>query len=90
MGDKPQDIKISDHALMRYIERFYGINLDAVREEIIGHTRDAINSGANGVQVNGFLFQISPQTRTVVTILTPEQRKNRSLSYCARYYGGKP
>jgi hypothetical protein len=39
-------IKVTDHALIRYIERVKGINLDDVRAEIARQAKPAIKAGA--------------------------------------------
>lgn len=43
---KRKEITISDHAIVRYIERKYGLNLDAIRKEIIETVEGAVNIGA--------------------------------------------
>lgn len=43
---KPKQITISDHAIVRYIERKYGLNLDSIRKEIIETVEGAVNIGA--------------------------------------------
>jgi len=36
MADLPLDLRISDHALVRFIERIKGVSLDAYRDELRG------------------------------------------------------
>lgn len=43
---KRKAITISDHAIVRYIERKYGLNLDSIRKEIIETVEGAVNIGA--------------------------------------------
>lgn len=73
---KSDEIVVTDHALVRYIERYLDVNLDAVRQQIRDKTEDAIRAGALTIQIDGFLFTLAPKDRSVITILTPEQRKN--------------
>lgn len=79
------DIRITDHALVRFLERVEGIDLDPLREEIVALTREAINAGASGITINGFLYNVDPKSRAVVTIYTPEQRKSRNPTHVKRY-----
>lgn len=74
---KSDEVIISDHALIRYIERYLDVDLNPVRQQIRDKTQKAIEAGAMSIQIDGFLFTIAPQQRTVVTILTPEQRRNQ-------------
>lgn len=33
-GDRPNSVQVSDHAVVQYLRRFRGVDIDAVREEI--------------------------------------------------------
>jgi len=44
---------ITDHALIRYIERVGGLDLTPIRQEMIDATRDAVKVGAVGVKLPG-------------------------------------
>jgi hypothetical protein len=70
-------ITVTDHALIRWLERVHGVDVDRFREYIASLTQDAINLGATSIQIDGFLYVLNPARRSVVTIFTPEQRKNR-------------
>jgi hypothetical protein len=47
---------ISDHALLRYIERFYSIELQTVRDEIERKCGDAARAGAKKITVGSATF----------------------------------
>lgn len=68
--------KISDHALMRYLERVKGMDLEQIRREI-GRKIDLVNDhpGANGVRVDGFLFRL--QDGVVTTVLPNKVKRKR-------------
>lgn len=53
---KRKDITISDHAIVRYIERKYGLNLDAIRKEIIETVEGAVNVGASNHSVGDVTY----------------------------------
>ncbi len=62
------DIRLSDHALIRYLERVWGIDMDTVREEILTPpVVDAIRAGASSVRVNGAMLIV--ENKCVVTAL---------------------
>jgi hypothetical protein len=70
-------ITVTDHAVLRWLERVHGFEVEHLREHIASLTRDAINLGATSIQIDGFLYTLDPTKRAVITIFTPEQRKNR-------------
>jgi len=68
--------RISDHALLRYIERAHDVDLDALREMILTpNIIAAIQAGASGVAVNNVKFVV--QGFTIVTVLGEDQRLKR-------------
>ncbi len=74
MRKKPE---ISQHALLRYLERHYGLDLDAVRDEMLSApVRAAIKSGAASVKIGGMKFLIT--NHVVTTAVKPSQHPD----YC--------
>lgn len=64
---------ISDHALLRYIERVHGIDVDAMKAELLTPALvQAIKLGASGMKVADGTFVIKGST--VITFLAPEMR----------------
>lgn len=62
MSEKP---RISDHAVIRYLERKYGFDFEAIRAEMLTDpVRRAIDAGAEGVKFNGGVFKIKGRTVT--------------------------
>jgi len=58
---------ISDHALIRYLERAHGFNLDKFRDEILNDNNiGIINSGASKIKANGVELVI--RDKVVVTV----------------------
>ena len=70
-------IIVTDHAVLRWLERVHGVDVDRLRGRIASLTREAIDLGATSIQIDGFLYTLDPAKRSVITIFTPEQRKNR-------------
>jgi hypothetical protein len=62
-------ISVTDHALMRFIERVGGVDLTSFRAHISELIRGAMDAGATQVKIDGFSYVIDPVTRTVITIM---------------------
>ena len=70
MGKMPT---ISDHALIRYLERVKGFDLDVFRKEILTKKRiSEINGGCKGLKMGKFRFKI--RNKVVVTVLKSERQ----------------
>lgn len=72
---KRKRIRVSDHALMRYIERKLGLSLDPFRREIETIVATAYAVGARSIKKDGLEYCLSPDG-TVVTV-TPYDRLKR-------------
>lgn len=60
--------KVSDHALVRYLERRHGFNLDSYRNEILTPERESmIRAGAKSIKVDGLTFRVDG--KIIVTCL---------------------
>lgn len=63
-----QVIGVSDHALIRYLERKYGFNFQQYRDEILTPDRvSAIQAGAQTITANGIKMKVDKNT--IVTVL---------------------
>lgn len=72
MSDKPI---ITDHALIRYIERVGGLDLTPIRNELTAITADAVKVGAAGVKLtNGCTIKL---TGNVVTTVYPNKHERK-------------
>lgn len=63
----PQEVEVSDHAVLRYLERHYGVDIEGARREIKQRFSGAENLGE--LQVQGFIVK-----NNVVTTYLPENR----------------
>lgn len=64
---EPTEPRISDHALLRYLERKYNLNIEKIKSEILTeNVITAINSGACSVQKDGLQFKIANKIITTV------------------------
>lgn len=68
--DAKREPKVSDHAVIRYLERVYGFSFDEVRAEILTPDRaSAIRAGASRISHGGVSFLV--RDRTITTVLGP-------------------
>jgi hypothetical protein len=63
-------LMVSDHAVLRYMERVLGFNIDGVRAQIRELTEPAYGVGASGVKKDGFYY---PIVQGVVTSCVPNR-----------------
>jgi hypothetical protein len=58
---------VTDHAVLRYLERVYGVDVSALRRRIERVTAEARKQGASGLTSDGVKYTISHAGR-IVTI----------------------
>lgn len=67
---------VSDHALLRYMERVLELDIDGLRENILGDTLlDAMAAGAKSVTIDGVKYEF--KGNVVTTIMTPERKRKK-------------
>ena len=72
------NIKVSDHALIRYLERVKGMDLDAIRAEIIDEEieRQVSILGGHGAYLNqDQSYRVRIQDNTAVTVISELRTK---------------
>lgn len=64
---------VSEHAMLRYLERVKGVDMEAVRQEILGNgTAEAITFAGNGrIKKGGTDITLIVQNSVVVTVKSP-------------------
>lgn len=67
---------VTDHAVLRYIERKHGVDVEAIRAHIQKAVTDGVRYGATGVIAEGVKFVL--QEDTVVTCLKKEWKSRNS------------
>lgn len=70
------DITISDHAVVRYLERGLGFHVETVRWAIEHVCREAVEAGASSIRVGGLTYMI--QGETVTTIIDAPRRNQKA------------
>ncbi|MGV8987631.1 MAG: hypothetical protein ACOH2H_15275 [Cypionkella sp.] len=68
---KKRPVEVSDHAILRYLERVGGFNIDALRKAIAKRVQTSAPEGACSIVIDGFRFVIreDTQARVITTIL---------------------
>lgn len=57
---------VTDHALIRYLERVQGVDVEAARRAVEEVVQPGVNAGASGIVTEGFRFCLSGQAVTTV------------------------
>lgn len=58
--------RVTDHAVLRYLERAKGFDIESVRSHIATLCAGAVNSGASTMHAEGVKFEFT--NRSVVTV----------------------
>lgn len=86
------NIRVTDHALLRYLERVHGIDMQAARNCIAETCREAAALGASGVQHDGFIYML--EGTSVLTVLKrgqfPKNRARRDSLIYERLADARP
>ena len=67
-----ETLRVSDHAVLRYMERAMGLNVEIVREHIASLCGPAAAAGAVCVRTEGVRFEINA-VNNVVTTVAPDR-----------------
>lgn len=60
-------VHVTDHALIRYLERALGVDTEGLRRRIARAARPGAEKGADAIIVDGVRFCLSDHTVTTVT-----------------------
>lgn len=69
-------IQVSDHAVIRWIERVAGVDVDALRRQIALEARHGLDLGARRVTVGNIVYALDPALRRVVTCFTTQEMRD--------------
>ena len=82
-GARSRDMKVSvsDHAIVRYLERVKGMDIKAIRKEILPkHMSKAVSQLGNGFYPVGDTHRVRVKGGVVVTVLTKDMKAKRVRS----------
>lgn len=74
-------LTVSDHAVLRYLERVGGFDIEGLRRQIADRLKSAADAGARGVVLDGhsFLIDRNSEGGSVVVTVLPVTRNPRNL-----------
>lgn len=75
---KPEPIRVTDHAVLRYMERAMGLNIEIVREHIASTCAGAAAVRAVCVRAEGLRFEIA--NGTTVTTVVPDRQSPGNIN----------
>lgn len=70
-------IRVTDHAVLRYLERAMGLNVEIVREHIAAICSGPVAFGAVCVRAEGLRFEIA---HNAVTTVVPDRQQPSNIS----------
>lgn len=73
---KKSRIPVSDHAVLRYLERVQGVDVERIRREIGARVDQAVDLGACGIIIEGYSYKIEDG---VVTTVLPAHRCDKRI-----------
>lgn len=75
-------IRVSDHAVLRWLERVKGMDIEAIRSEIGQRVDLALeHPGASGVVSGGYVYKLRGD---VVTTIMPQSQRDKRTGGTAR------
>lgn len=69
--------RVSDHAVLRFMQRVLGVDVEAVRSHIAVETQDAILTGARSLKRDQIRYVFDGGTVVTVTLTPKQMRKQR-------------
>ena len=82
MSRREVEVNVSDHAVLRFLERQFALDVAAIKRHICGLTRNGAELGAIGIQVGRVKFvcrdapALEPQAMQRVVVVTALDRSN--------------
>jgi len=75
---KKSRVAVSDHALIRYLERVYKLDVELVRRELGRKIDRTFREGACAVTIDGYTYRVADGTVTTVLLASrPDLRLGR-------------
>lgn len=75
---KKSRLPVTDHAIIRYLERVEGMDIEGLRRKIGHRVKRGIELGASGVVLNGVCYKLNDGVVCTVWLRNqPDKRTNR-------------
>jgi len=68
---------VSDHAVLRWLERVHKIDIERIRAVIAEKVQYAIGTGASALIMGNIRFELSPDGHVVTVIKKDRKKRNR-------------
>jgi hypothetical protein len=83
---KPPRIRVTDHVLVRYLERVHGYDMEALRRNIARRLQPAADAGATSLIADGVIFVIGSDDGgpTAITVLLKNRDSESHLPHAGR------
>ena len=79
-------VNVTDHALVRWLERIEGLDIDYIREDIAEKVSDAIDRGYEQCVKGDAVFVLDTATKTVITVFQKRSaRKAAKIGFDGQY-----
>lgn len=72
-------ISVTDHAVVRYLDRVAGIDIERIRRGIRRKVKHAVNSGAKAITVDGFSYRI--EGRRIVSVVPADRNHEPAVAF---------
>lgn len=79
MSTEPLPTHVSDHAVLRYLERVDGIDVAKVRQMIAAITKRGVDVGAQKIRCNGVSYYVRDGVITTVTRNPKKTKRARRM-----------
>ncbi len=80
MKNRRPTVQVTDHAVLRWLERVAGFDITALRDQIAASAEVGIHYGARTVVVSGGKLVLEGEA--VVTVLRPSQIRASEIGTC--------
>lgn len=77
----PQNTGVTDHGLLRWLERVQGIDIEGLRTILAAEVRDAVRSGARSMHKDGFIYHFLNGALVTVHVEQRTTRKRRPKDF---------
>ena len=79
-------VVITDHAVLRYLERVGGFQIEALRAALAARLQPGVDAGAGAIVIDGFAFVVArePEAPPVITTVMKVPRCPKPLLHRGR------
>lgn len=80
---RPVKVSVSEHAILRFLERYHGVDIKAVRKRLLDLATTGATHGALSVKIEGvrLVLREQPQVDGIATVTVTTVLPARSGSY---------